>query len=134
MLFRKKDFLKIFSVIALMLFLSSCAAKNRNVSIDDGLAVATDEAVATESTREPVFIYGDPKLPKSLELKLSGEPLLFPSGYVRLVGVVSGWKPIACLEVGGRGLALGVGENVDGYTINCISEDRVVLIRKGGKS
>lgn len=120
----------IFIVSILALLLSSCSFKNSEPQgIIEDQASLEAEGIAAPS-REAVFLYNDAKtLPKRVALNLAGEPVLLPSGYVRLVGVVSGGKPIACLEIGGRGLALGKGEMVNDYRIIGIAGDRVVLER-----
>ncbi len=122
---------KPFLGILIIFILTSCSSHKR---IEDSAIkenAVTEEAETVESpTREAVFVYGNPKdCPKRLVLTLAGEPVLLPSGYVRLVGVVSGGRPIACLEIGGRGLALGKGENINDYRVVGINDDSVVLER-----
>ncbi|MGB9613284.1 MAG: hypothetical protein ACPL4K_03805, partial [Candidatus Margulisiibacteriota bacterium] len=89
--------LKVAFIIIMLLTLSSCAFQNRTTPVSNEV-VGSEEAEVVESpSREAVFVYGNPKdLPKRLVLTLGSEPLLLPSGYVRLVGVVSGGKPTAC--------------------------------------
>jgi len=122
-------------VIFLMIFLSACAPRPNQVEKNaNSFVESTTEEVESvvEASREVVFTYGGQhNLPPRLILTLGGEPVLFPSGYVRLVGVVSGGKPTACLELGGRGLAVGVGEEIDDYQIEGVLEKSVTLIRKG---
>jgi len=94
---------------------------------NDTASVEAEEEIAS---REAVFTYGSSKnLAPCLTLKISGEPVLLPSGYVRLVGVVSGERQVACLDVGGRGLALEKGEIIDDYRVSRIFADFVVLER-----
>lgn len=81
--------------------------------------------------RGSVYVYGQAQAndPKQIILKLNGESLLLPSGYARVVGVVSGGCPVACLEIGGRGLALGVGDRLDDYQVISINDRSIVLSR-----
>jgi hypothetical protein len=122
------------SIVALML--SSCSSKG--VVEDKVQAAADDEPfldqpVSSEvQKREPIFVYKDqsPEASKRISLKLNGEPLLLTSGYVRLAGVVSGGRPIALVEVGGKGLALENGDKVSGYRVFGISKKHVQLVRE----
>ena len=120
----------IFIILICALLLSSCSlekdAPQRSISAPPSL-----EAEAVEApSREAIFTYGGAKdLPRKLVLILAGEPVLLPSGYVRLVGVVSGGRPIALIEIGGRGLALGKGENINDYRVVGINDNSVVLER-----
>ena len=92
--------------------------------------VSAEVMVIQEASREAVFVYGKTEQKKIIKLMLTGEPVLFPSGYVRLVGVVSGGRPTACLEIGGRGLALTEGEKIDDYRVGRVYPDHVVLERR----
>lgn len=131
--------MKKFALILLMvavIVLSSCASQNPTIvgnhkaaDGEDGFAEPVEEKIDIPS-REAVFIYGNQcNSPKRLVLNLGSEPVLLPSGYVRLVGVVSGGKPVALIEIGGRGLALGVGEMVDGYIVGRIDGNGIMLER-----
>jgi len=113
------------------IMLSSCSLQSHKPVLSEETA-ATEETEAAEiPSREAVFVYGNQKnSPSKLVLTFSSEPVLLPSGYVRLVGVVSGGRPIACLEIGGRGLALGEGELVDAYRVVGIGSNNVVLERR----
>ncbi|MDD5593986.1 MAG: hypothetical protein PHG97_04555 [Candidatus Margulisbacteria bacterium] len=118
-------------LLALLVMLSACAAQPRKTIVNNDDAPAASEEASASPSREAIFIYGSRKnLPARLILGLAGEPVLLPSGYVRLVGVVSGGRPIACLEIGGRGLALEKGETIDDYQVIRIDGDRVVLERR----
>jgi len=118
--------------LALVMFLSACSAQPSKPRVINNEAAGVSEepeAVAVPS-REAVFVYGDRRsLSSRLVLTLAGEPVLLPSGYVRLAGVVSGRRKTVCVEIGGRGLALEEGETADDYRIVRISGDRVVLER-----
>jgi len=113
------------------IMLSSCSSQSHKPALNEE-TVATEETEAAEiPSREAVFVYGNQKnSPSKLVLTFSGEPVLLPSGYVRLVGVVSGGRPMACLEIGGRGLAVGEGETFDDYRIVWVNRDNVVLERR----
>ena len=119
-------------LIVLAVLVASCASQTPKVLISNETTGISAEAEAVPvPSREAVFIYGGRNRTASrLILTLSGEPVLLSSGYVRLVGVVSGGRRAACLEFGGRGLALGEGETVDDYRIVGIGSDQVVLERK----
>lgn len=125
-----KTLITILFILITVLLLSSCSINKAAPAGPAEITLDTAEAV-DQPTREAVFVYNNSgKLSRRLTLKLAGEPVLFPSGYVRLVGVVSGGRPIACVEIGGRGLALGKGETVNDYRILGIDSDRVILERK----
>ncbi|MDD5382713.1 MAG: hypothetical protein PHH60_03555 [Candidatus Margulisbacteria bacterium] len=120
------------ALLLLTMFFSSCASQEK-VSVEPGTETTiTPEAEMLEMpSREAVFVYGSTKdLPRIVTLKLAGEPFLFPSGYVRLAGVVSGGKPVALIEIGGRGLALEKGDKINDYRIAGITSDNV-LLKKG---
>jgi hypothetical protein len=123
-------------LIALALLLSACASQppRKIVNNDSEPAVSGEAETVSEPSRESVFIYSKRQsLSSRLVLSLAGEPVLLPSGYIRLVGVVSGGKPTACLEIGGRGLALEEGETIDAYRIVRINGHTVVLERRNNK-
>jgi len=123
----------VFLLLAMMvLVLSSCASRDEKSAINTEGSVATEEAeVVDYPSREAVFVYGKQKeLPKVLILKFGGEPILLPSGYVRLVGVVSGGNPLALIEVGGRGLCLQLGETFSGYQVAVIDQREIKLVKK----
>lgn len=120
-------------LLVALLPLISCAAeepKTTNSVIGDE-ETSAEVSVTDQPTAEPIYVYGAKReLPNNLSLKLVGEPILFPSGYVRLAGVVSGLRPVALLEVGGKGLALREGEEINDYRIAGINGDCVVLERR----
>ena len=114
-------------LVLFAVILSSCSAQPRKVNSEAAVVSAEAEEV-TGPSREAVFVYNNTEnLPSKLILALSSEPILLPSGYARLVGVVSGGKKTACFEIGGRGLALGEGEEIDDYRIVGIYGSHVVL-------
>lgn len=128
-----KQHFRWFGLLLLGLFvgtmLSSCAAKAPPPERE-----FIPEVIATPEveSRGSVYVYGQDRLTNSgrVILQLNGEPLLLPSGYARVVGVVSGGRPVACLEIGGRGLALGEGDKLDDYQVISISE-RSIILQKG---
>lgn len=127
------------SLIIVMLLLSSCSPKetitvNPQSAADDEPFL--DLPISKEATsRKPVFVYSEKEnlSKEGIVLRINNEPILLTSGYVRLVGVVSGGRPMALLEVGGRGLVVGIGDEVSGYNISHISKDRIKLTKKGEK-
>jgi hypothetical protein len=117
-------------LLSLMIFFCACASQPAKppIKIDEIPAASEETEAVSVPSREPVFIYGNRKdLASHLILTLTGEPVLLPSGYVRLAGVVSGRRKTVCVEIGGRGLALGEGETADDYRIVRISGDTAVL-------
>ncbi|MFA4844058.1 MAG: hypothetical protein WC632_03815 [Candidatus Margulisiibacteriota bacterium] len=109
--------------------LTSCAAKSSSPEREFIPEVSTTREV---EPRGSVYVYGQDRPANSgrVILQLNGEPLLLPSGYARVVGVVSGVSPVACLEIGGRGLALGEGDKLDDYQVISINE-RSIVLQKG---
>ena len=116
-----------------LLFTASCSSdrsQHKPAAAEDGIEGITVEAgiLPERISREAVFIYGNRSdLRKTITLKVGGEPVLLPSGYVRLAGVVRGKRPTACLESGGRGLVLCKGDKADDYRVVRIDGDHVVL-------
>ena len=107
-------------LLGLALFLSSCATSPEST--------ASPEMVDPPSTREVVTVM---EKPKTIVLTRGGEPVLLTSDYGRLAGVVSGGRPTVCLEVNGKGLALGLGETVNGFALVAISATQATLKRRG---
>ena len=112
--------MKYLPLLCLALILSSCSATPE--------PPATAEMVAPPPTREAVVIL---EKPKTVVLTRGGEPALLTSDYGRLAGVVEGDKPTVCLEVNGKGLALSLGETVNGYALVAISPTQATLKRRG---
>ncbi len=114
---------------AAALSLTACSSDNKIESpAASGEAAGEEMSQEQASTRESVFIYNQQKsLPDRIVLGFNCGPILLPSGYARLAGVVSGGNPIACLEIGGRGLALSQGEKADDYRVVRIGGDSVIL-------
>lgn len=130
--------LKILAFLITLLFATSCSSgdqiQGKNTAADDEPFYDPPATVEAEK-REAVFVYKDksPHTSRKLTLKLNGEPVLLASGYVRLAGVVSGGRPIALIEVGGRALALRNGDTFSGYQILNIVYDQVSLRKKEEK-
>ena len=125
----KKTVRALMLVLVLAPLLLGCVPRP-HISLDRGPAVSEEAEPVSLPTRESVYLYGDKSLPNRLTLSFSGEPRLLASGYARLAGVVSGQRRTACVEIGGRGLALEKGEMVDAYRITGIESDHVVLEKK----
>jgi hypothetical protein len=87
----------------------------------------TAEAVIISN--EAVRIYD--QAAARIVFRLMGEPGRLPGGFGRLVGVVSGRKTVALLDLGGRGLALTEGDRVDDYRVSRITGDKLVLTKVG---
>jgi hypothetical protein len=128
--------------------LSSCSSeKNKVEAVQEEETEAVEEQVSSVESgpREPIYVYGkhpEKDTLKEVILRLNAEPVLLPvhrspegeggaSGYVRLVGVVSGGRPLALVELGGKGLGVGIGEEFAGYRIASISSRKIILKRKG---
>jgi hypothetical protein len=122
-------------LILLAFFLSSCASATDTQKVADDEPFFDPPATAEAAKREPVFVYKDQtaNTSKKVSLRLNGEPVLLTSGYVRLAGVVSGGRPIALVEVGGRALALRNGDTVSGYQVLNIVNDQISMLRKEEK-
>jgi hypothetical protein len=136
MILGQHTLLKLLFLILLILALSSCSSNKEKVeaAMDENEANEGFEPSVEVKAREPLYIYEnhpDKIGSKEVDLGMNKEPLLLSSGYVRLVGVVSGGKPLALVEVGGRGLCLEPGEELGEYKVMEISEKSVRLIRKG---
>jgi hypothetical protein len=124
-----RQYFRWFVFLSIGMTLTSCAAKQTAPDRE-----FTPETTITREveTRGSVYVYGQgqPTGADRIELKLNGEPLLLPSGYARIVGVVSGGCPVACFEIGGRGVALGLGDKLDGYQLVSI-DDKGIILQKG---
>jgi len=130
-----KKIIILFSLIFMSLTISSCTSRSPQTFQAIEPVTPSEEAETVEApSREAVYTYSNQKkLAEKMILKFSSEPILLPSGYVRLVGVVSGGRPVACLEIGGRGLVLGKGGEIDDYRVCGIGNDYVLLERSAGK-
>jgi len=126
---------KYFLFFCLVLLLSSCSS---NSAIKESPLPQEDNSVPEEkvetsdvSSREPLFVYKNqaPSDAKSIKLGINSEPLLLSSGYIRLVGVVSGVRPVAIIEVAGKGLCVEIGDEVCGYKIESISAKNIYMLK-----
>ncbi|MFA6431612.1 MAG: hypothetical protein WCV91_04460 [Candidatus Margulisiibacteriota bacterium] len=118
-------------LLMITIFSSSCANNEPDKPNEKQIEVSEGSQNDETSTREALFVYGT-RSKSEISLVFGGEPLLLSSSYARLVGVVCGGRPVACLEVGGKGAALSLGELVDGYRIIQIMNNKVVF-KKDGK-
>ncbi|MBU1026710.1 MAG: hypothetical protein KKA31_03155 [Candidatus Margulisbacteria bacterium] len=137
----KTIILVILLILPAMMF-CSCSAPQDKVETKleaEEIEAPVEEEVSREAqTNKPLYVYGETNDESSLSeviLKLKGEPLLLKgqeesTGYVRLVGVVSGGKPRALLELGGRGVFIGLGDNVSGYRVADIYQGKVFLVKE----
>lgn len=89
--------------------------------------MAIEAAPEQPASREAVYVYTEKQ---ASSLMLRNEPLLLSTGYARLVGVVSGDRPIALIELGGRGLTAAVGDVVDGYSVDHIDQEVIYLAKE----
>ncbi|MFH1347371.1 MAG: hypothetical protein ABIH22_01645 [Candidatus Margulisiibacteriota bacterium] len=128
---------RIIGLLLIALLLTSCSGSKEESNIEpqaESLEVVESRENTVEvDPREPLFVYKNQPVMNLDEiiLKLNAEPLLLTSGYVRLVGVVSGGKPLALIEVGGRGLGVEIGDEVGQYQVVNISTNCVFLAKKG---
>jgi hypothetical protein len=139
MILGEQTILKLIFLILLILALSSCASVKEKEEIglkEEESEIMVDEAPSLEAEiRKPIYVYeSQPKKISSskVTLKLNSEPLLLSNGYVRLAGVVSGGRPMALIEIGGRGRSVEIGEEVGEYKIVNILGKAVRLLRQGG--
>lgn len=114
-------------LLLLIPFLCSCSQKAKEELVIEP-QIATLEAVP--AGREAVFTYGEVSQDKTIRLTFSSEPSPLREGYVKLVGVIAGDNPLACLEVSGRGMVVGCGESVDAYVVSKINNEEVLLCLK----
>jgi hypothetical protein len=117
----------IWLLLPVLLLLNGCAGSDTGAkhSFQPENITAETEVISNEA----VTVYD--QVADRIVLRLAGEPRALPGGYGRLVGVVSGRKMVALLELGGRGLALEEGEKVDDHRVSRITGDQVVLTKVG---
>ena len=139
MILGKHTILKLIFIILLILALSSCSGikekAEENLERDESEAMVEQRASIEAAVREPLYVYkNQPEgiASRNVTLTLNEEPLLLPNGYVRLVGVVSGGRPMALVEVGGRGLCVEIGNRVGDYRVVSILAKKIRLKFKGG--
>ena len=139
MILGQQTILKLILIILLVLALSSCASVKEKAEVnleEEESEIMVEQVPSAEvDVRKPIYVYENkPEMVslRNVTLTLNSEPLLLPSGYVRLVGVVSGGRPMALIEVGGRGLCIGIGEAVGAYRVVGISKKGIKLVRREG--
>lgn len=134
-----KNIFVVFLIILLIIPLASCCSPQDEVDIssdpEDEEIVEEQLSVENVPSREALYVYNNNQPAMDLTevaLTLNGEPLLLSSSYVRLVGVVSGGRPMALIEDAGRGLCLFVGDKLKGYRVASISNREVQLKKQRG--
>ena len=139
MILGKQTILKLILLILAILALSSCASVKEKAEVspegEESEIIVEQASSAEAEIRKPIYVYENQPEKVTLSkvsLKLNAEPLLLSNGYVRLVGVVSGGRPMALIEIGGRGRSVEIGEEVGEYKIVNILGKAVRLIRQGG--
>ncbi|HLD34781.1 MAG TPA: hypothetical protein VJB62_02860 [Patescibacteria group bacterium] len=111
-------------VFLLAAILTSSCANNEAEKLDNKQIIAEENAQnADEGSREALFVYGG-RANSEITLLLGGDPQLLSSSYARLAGAICGEKPVACLEVGGKGVSLAIGEITDGYQLIGIMKNK----------
>ncbi|MFA5113313.1 MAG: hypothetical protein WC529_03335 [Candidatus Margulisiibacteriota bacterium] len=113
-------------LLPLVLLLGACAGSEEGAKPSFEPENLTPEAAAISN--EAVAVYD--QAADRVVLRLAGEPGRLPGGSGRLVGVVSGGKKVALLDLGGRGLALAEGDRLDDYRVVGIAGDRLLLKRE----
>ena len=111
--------------------LTSCSGSNSEPVIEP--ESVEEESITPEAKpREALFVYQDKTKigQQEIELKLNAAPLLLSDSYVRLAGVVSGGKPIALIEIGGRGQLVRSGDRISGYRVIWIGEGMLKLSKE----
>lgn len=121
-----------------LLLLTACFSKETKLETrqpDDQVFLDQAKATVEVTPRQPVYLYGEGNQAAKAEkitLHINNEPLLLDKSYVRLVGVVSGGRrPVALVDVGGRGIVLSQGEELCGYQVLLVETDRLELKREG---
>jgi hypothetical protein len=112
-------------LLPVIILLTGCVGGNDGAKPSFEPENSTPEAAVISN--EAVRLYD--QAAERIVLRLAGEPGRLPGGPGRLVGVVSGRKTVALLDLGGRGLALAEGERLDDYRVSRITGDHVVLER-----
>jgi len=135
MILGKHTIIKLIFLILAVLALSSCSARNKAEATtppDETEILEEDVPTPEAEARETIYIYKEhPEQVSSdkITLVMNNDPLLLPDGYVRLVGVVSGGKPIAVIEVGGRGRIVGGGDKMGEYRVARIFPQEILLVK-----
>lgn len=122
----------LFLFTSLLFFLSACAPSEKNPVVPHQAVVTepSEEAIKVPS-REAVFVYNDQTSsnPAALSLQINAEPVQIGNSYIRLVGIINGMKPVALVEINGKGSSVGLGERVSGYCLVLIERNIVQLKR-----
>jgi hypothetical protein len=132
-----KIFYYVILFFGMLLALSSCSADKEKVDVVPVAVEEIEESIPSfeAEARAPLYICADQVTsisPDMILLKLNAEPILLASSYVRLVGVVSGGKPLALIEVGGKGLGVEIGSACGGYKVSNIFNNGIRLVKRRG--
>jgi len=126
------------ALFAVLFALSSCSPSN--VRTEDPKPMADDDAEVSVPTVEaaaeegPVFTYDDNKIAgdnvPEIYLTYSSEPVSIPGrGYVKFKGAITGERPVAVVEIAGKGAVLGLGDAIGDYAVTEIKEGSLRLER-----
>lgn len=80
-----------------------------------------------EPTREASIL--SIEKPKTIFIPANKEPIETCLGYIRVSGIIFSNSISAILEIGGNGIVVGQGDQVQDYKIQNINESGVVLLR-----
>ncbi|HTY12857.1 MAG TPA: hypothetical protein VMD02_01570 [Candidatus Omnitrophota bacterium] len=117
----------LFLLLLLAFALSSCSYSEQTPTTTSN---ETPTVEVETPSRGPVLVYGRPANGKEITLRFGAEPVMLSCGYVRLTGTVLGDDPGAVIEIGGKGLVFGIGEEIGGYRIASIDDKEVKLCLK----
>jgi len=118
---------RIFLIILLSLSLTSCTSLK-------GPAEVKSSTLSQKSTREAeggpaLYVYNKNQNTKEIRLRYGEDPVAVSNSYLKLVGTINGKRPLALIEIGGRGVSFVVGEKVSGYLVSSINKNEVRLCR-----
>ncbi len=116
--------MKKYLILLLIPLLCSCSQKEKDEFIIEPKVITLEAQVVS---REAVFTYGEISQNKNIILTLSSEPIPLNEQYVKLVGIIAGNNPLACLEISGKGVVVGPGEAVESHIVKRISNKGVML-------
>lgn len=127
-------------MLGMSLFLVASCSSN-NVKPEDPRPAPDDEPEQAIPTAEaapeegPIFTYEGDKISGPAEpeiyLTFQSEPVQIPGqGYVKFKGAITGDRPVAVVEIAGKGVVLNLGERVGEYVVRQITEGYVRLVRQ----
>ena len=123
-------------LMLLLLLLASCTAKESAEPGSENKSETVNPTLPSREAekREALYVYGAGPQENSASkvvLKLNAAPVLLAASYVRLVGVVSsGGRPLALVEVGGRGQCVEPGSEILGYRVGRIARQTIEFIKE----